>query len=75
MKDSMKNLQAKFGFFVGGGFPKNVLAKLGLFEDSIKTSQKNFQAKLGLFDPFLAPPVPPISIVSLHSLPVLIWIT
>ena len=71
MKDSMKNLQAKFGFFVGGGFPKNFLAKLGLFEDSIKTPQKNFQAKLGLFDPFRAP----ISIVSLHSLPVLIWIT
>ena len=34
----------------------------------------NFQAKLGLFDPFLPPPVAPISIVSLHSLPVLILI-
>ena len=34
-----------------------------------------FQAKLGLFDPFRPPPdAAPISIVSLHSLPVLIWV-
>ena len=52
-------------------------AKLQIFWQirSFASKSVGFQAKLGHFDPFRAPPdAAPISIVSLHSLPVLIWV-